>query len=300
MKILNLFHRRKSSVNKSQCKIALGSCAKDTKYKTKRGDTLIEVTFAIGIFSAVSVISISLMNSGLQTAQANLELTMARNEIDAQADALRFIQNSYIADRSHTIKEDQQFRRLWLRLTGGGSTGSHYEKGLAYAPNKVTGFNKFASDATTTDDLCKVSFYRNNNGVTGANGATYNNAFVINTRNLDPENINGTIITSKNSEGVNFTSSPLYPRIIYGSSTSSSDENGRLYGSNETRINRVEGIWILSLQDEVRGSDAPEFYDFHIRTCWYSPNSYYPNTIATVIRLYNPDAVEGDFQTRSL
>ena len=67
--------------------------------KEKRGDTLIEVMLSIAIFSLVAIITINMMNDGLNTAQRTLETEMARNEIDAQAEALRFIHNNYVSER---------------------------------------------------------------------------------------------------------------------------------------------------------------------------------------------------------
>ncbi len=62
-----------------------------------RGDTLIEVLFAITIFSLVAVGGISIMNQGTATSQRALEITLVRQEIDAQAETLRFLNASYIA-----------------------------------------------------------------------------------------------------------------------------------------------------------------------------------------------------------
>lgn len=62
-----------------------------------RGDTIIEVLFAITVFSLVVVGSLSIMNQGSATAQRSLEISLVRNEIDAQAEALRFLNASYVA-----------------------------------------------------------------------------------------------------------------------------------------------------------------------------------------------------------
>jgi type II secretory pathway pseudopilin PulG len=63
----------------------------------KKGDTLIEVIFAISIFSLIAVGCLSIMNQGLYTAQRSLEITQVRQQIDSQAEALRFLSSSYIA-----------------------------------------------------------------------------------------------------------------------------------------------------------------------------------------------------------
>jgi prepilin-type N-terminal cleavage/methylation domain-containing protein len=62
-----------------------------------RGDTLIEVMFAIAVFSLVAVGAISIMNQGADTAQRALEIALVRQQIDAQAETLRFLNASYIA-----------------------------------------------------------------------------------------------------------------------------------------------------------------------------------------------------------
>lgn len=70
----------------------------DKKNNAIRGDTLIEVLFAVAIFSLVAVSSMSIMNQGTATAQRALEITLVRQEIDAQAEALRFLNASYISN----------------------------------------------------------------------------------------------------------------------------------------------------------------------------------------------------------
>ncbi|UTX51281.1 hypothetical protein KI440_03750 [Candidatus Saccharibacteria bacterium TM7i] len=55
-----------------------------------------EVLFAITIFSMVAVAAISLMNKGIATAQRSLEITTVRQEIDGQAETLRFLHDAYI------------------------------------------------------------------------------------------------------------------------------------------------------------------------------------------------------------
>jgi len=62
-----------------------------------RGDTLVEVLFAVSVFGLVSVLGISVMNQATATSQRALQITVVRQEIDAQAEVLRFLNNSYIA-----------------------------------------------------------------------------------------------------------------------------------------------------------------------------------------------------------
>lgn len=64
--------------------------------RRQAGDTIIEVLFAVSIFSLVAVAAISIMNQGINTAQRALEITQVRQQIDAQAETLRFVHHTYI------------------------------------------------------------------------------------------------------------------------------------------------------------------------------------------------------------
>lgn len=65
--------------------------------KNQRGDTIIEVLIAVTVFSLVAVGGLSIMNQGSSLAQRSLEITLTRQQIDAQADTLRFLHDSYVA-----------------------------------------------------------------------------------------------------------------------------------------------------------------------------------------------------------
>ncbi len=62
-----------------------------------RGDTLIEVIFAVTIFALVAVSSLTIMNQGVATAERALEITLVRQQMDAQAEALRYIHDTQLA-----------------------------------------------------------------------------------------------------------------------------------------------------------------------------------------------------------
>lgn len=65
--------------------------------KYSKGDTIIEVLFAISIFSLVAVGGLSIMNKGNAVAQRALEITLVRQQIDSQAEVLRFANAAYIS-----------------------------------------------------------------------------------------------------------------------------------------------------------------------------------------------------------
>lgn len=65
--------------------------------RKQAGDTLIEVLFAVTVFSLVVVTSLALMNQGTSASIRSLQITLVRQEIDSQADTLRFLNSAYVA-----------------------------------------------------------------------------------------------------------------------------------------------------------------------------------------------------------
>ena len=232
------------------------------KVGMKSGDTLVEVMFAVAIFSLVAISAVAVMNSGLSNAQGTLESTMARNEIDAQAEALRFIQSSYVAERRDD-GEEGYFAKLWHEIVGRANDAT--EVVTKYAP-------------TACDDLYNP---QNANSISKLNG------FVINVRKIGlTDNASESIVKQNDL----FFSPSTYPRIIY-------DDDALLDNLNSSEAQRVEGIYVAAVRDPgstkvednvVKGS---VYYDFYIRTCWYAAGQGLPTTISTVIRLYDPDMI---------
>lgn len=66
------------------------------KRQLQRGDTLIEVLFAITVFALIVVTTLTLINQGISAAQRSLEITLARQQVDGQAETLRFLHDSYV------------------------------------------------------------------------------------------------------------------------------------------------------------------------------------------------------------
>lgn len=67
------------------------------KRSSERGDTIIEVLFAVAVFAMVAVGAMAIMNQGTSIAQRSLEVTQVRQQIDAQTEALRYIHQAYVA-----------------------------------------------------------------------------------------------------------------------------------------------------------------------------------------------------------
>ena len=70
--------------------------------KFNRGDTIVEVLLGVTIFSMVAVITLETMNRGMAISQYALETTLVRQQVDAQAEMLRY---------AHGTKSD-----IWKKL----------------------------------------------------------------------------------------------------------------------------------------------------------------------------------------
>lgn len=217
----------------------------------KKGDTLIEVTLAIGIFSMIAVAITAVLSSSTAGAQTALEATLAREEIDTQAEALRFVHTAYINNRNETAKNI--YATTWKKIT---------ENAIS-----LPGDKEAASSITKYTPTSCSEDYGDKDWV--------KKAFVIDPRTFD--------IKSNLKENSGLVEAQTYPRLIY-------EKGGKLQ--------QAEGIYVIAVKDGgttelVEGkSNEPAFYDFYIRSCWYGINSDSPSTISTLIRLYNPDAVE--------
>lgn len=268
--------------------------------QVKRGDTLIEVMIAFAILSLVSIVTVTTMNMGVATNEQSLELVTARSELNAQAEALRFIHSSYISEltlpRCSEVsagEKCQQYRDLWIDLTSESHT--MVSSASLSAPNRLTIEYPLMVCSTAYDDSSPNSLYKNR-------------AFVINTRQLlAHQNLAGGSISYLNTDAVIrarasddpnnlFTAAPLNARIIYSTQTGQDGEDG---GSNSTgdmrspvsytRVARVEGIWVIAVRGPDTAPGHPQYYDFYIQTCWYGPSSKAPTSLDTIIRLYNPE-----------
>ncbi|MBR0431045.1 hypothetical protein IJJ05_02030 [Candidatus Saccharibacteria bacterium] len=269
----------------------------------KKGDTLIEVTLAVGIFSMIAIAVVSVMNSGTSGAQTALEATLTREEIDAQAEALRFIQNS-------AANGDERYNSLWKEIVSNAIDFT----GTTYPPGSKESIFQFAPE--TCGDL-----YDNKTDTDNFSTAISQKAFIINTHGLG--NFSNTDFTTLNSteqntaienifvtvnennlgeEGI-FSEASTYPHLIFtsasGSNSDSNSDSGALSDeTNYNQLSKAEGIYIVAIKDKGTniGGDNKDnksaFIDFYIRTCWYGSNDQTPSTISTIIRLHDPNVME--------
>ncbi len=254
----------------------------------KKGDTLIEVMLAVGIFSMVAVAVVAVMSNGAAGAQTALETTLAREEIDAQTEALRFIQLAYIADKD---TGDDRFAQLWDAIT-----------------QNALDIKNLSEDAQTEI----LQFSPSDCASLYSNTIKDQKAFVVNTHSLgnyttlskdsvNQNEINKVLISTSGQDG-KFGQASTYPRLVFGTQNTNSDNSQLIdntgYGTN---LYKAEGIYIIAVkdsgittivtEDDSRATPQSAFYDFYVRTCWYGVGDQTPSTISTVIRLYDPKVV---------
>ena len=249
----------------------------------KHGDTLVEVTIAIGIFSMIAIAVASVMSSGVSSSQTALETTLAREEIDAQADALRFLQSSYVSSkRFEDVKNDYQDstnpnRAIWGQIVD--RVNSVETINPSDETPSVEQFSPADCDSLYNKDF-EDSLYAQK-------------AFILDLKNLS-DSTKAVIASDPNNagDGSPFATAQTYPRVAF--SNKENDQNLITITGTGSSLYKAYGIYIVGVQDpkttNISGNtNTSAYYDFYIRTCWYGTNANRPSTISTVVRLYNPD-----------
>ena len=68
------------------------------KSLSKTGDTIVEVMFSFAVFGLIAIMGLHVMQKGIALTQTALEINLARNQMNSQAEALRFLNASYLYD----------------------------------------------------------------------------------------------------------------------------------------------------------------------------------------------------------
>jgi type II secretory pathway pseudopilin PulG len=96
------------------------------RLRRQNGDTIVEVLFAITVFALVAVGSMAIMNQGIASAQRSLEITLVRQQIDAQAEAIRYIHKAYIdayqRDSTAPTGTAAEWDKMTSKTTGKGAS----------------------------------------------------------------------------------------------------------------------------------------------------------------------------------
>ena len=228
--------------------------------RRQSGDTIIEVILAISIFSLVAVAGLSVMNKGNASAQRSLEITLVRNQIDAQAEVLRFWNAAYVAayvpgasidsygppNLAATPPEPAKPAWNWAKLSDRAKSG-----GDLYTAS-AAGFGTIATATSCSDPT------------TGGK-----NVFIINPIDVSVQKLASTGVDPTFFQAETYSKARL-------------DDTGAFLGS--------DGLWI----EAVRSNNGTEsqlgigYIDFHISACWSSVGQTAPMKLGTVVRLYEP------------
>jgi type II secretory pathway pseudopilin PulG len=121
----------------------------------QRGDTLIEVLFGFAVFAMVAVGTLMIMNQGTGIAQRSLEITLVRQQIDAQAEAIRYIHQAYVTGFQVGGPAPTGTAAEWIKMTNkvtgkGANTPSEFGQinGTA-CPTTTPGERPFILNART-------------------------------------------------------------------------------------------------------------------------------------------------------
>lgn len=243
----------------------------------RRGDTLVEVMFSVGIFGMVAIGAVGIMNRGLYTAQGALESTMARSEIDTQAEALRFLHDAYIAEDSVAQKT---YATLWEKILENAYTP---ESLLRERPDFYSAYEATAAGEMSCEELYQSLPSR---------------SFVVNPRYLDENTLKASLSKDNVGEVISklLTTTATSPRLLYTSDEERTElSDAASVQSLDRDIYSVEGIYVTAVSSEAgtgtKINFSPDFFDFYIRTCWDSPGGDGSRTLATTIRLSNSDQI---------
>ncbi len=231
------------------------------EFMVKKGDTLIEVTLAVGIFSMIAVAVVAIMSNGTSETQTALETTIAREAIDTQAEALRFIHDS-AAIQNQENDDNSMFIPLWDKIKKQALPADGQTDVYQFPPSRC------------------ADLYSNKDE--GRSIIQQQNAFFIDLEQLgvaaNLKQLSDTeTLVSSTLHGDRFKETKTFPHVAEGNASDSST--------------RAEGIYVIGVKGS-KSNDGTElslsgrdYYDFYIRTCWYGSNADLPSTISTVIRL---------------
>jgi len=79
----------------------------------QKGDTIIEVLLAVTIFSMVAVGALQIMSQGTNTAQRAIEITLVRQQIDSQVEAIRAAHQQASTQRSISGTEWEKITNVY-------------------------------------------------------------------------------------------------------------------------------------------------------------------------------------------
>lgn len=217
----------------------------------QRGDTIIEVIFAVTVFSMVAVGGMGLMNQGAAMAQRSLEIGMVRDQMDAQADALRYVHSEYLASLGQATSSAAT---LWGQVTTG-----------AVAVTDTPSF-----DSISDGQSCHLPATARPFALDLQKFATNANPVLAAKANASGTGSAAVPVLASNASVPSLADEMTYAQVRYVSTGTVS-----------------QGLWIVAVKNP-HTSDALGSYDFNVYSCWLTPGQAAPVTLGTVVRLYDP------------
>lgn len=92
----------------------------------QRGDTIIEVLLALAVFSLLAVGVMTVMTQSSNAAQRALEITLVRQQVDAQVEALRASHQAY----SRLLTADSRAGSVWQDVTTRAQSSGHIDSNV--------------------------------------------------------------------------------------------------------------------------------------------------------------------------
>ena len=135
--------------------------------RQERGDTIIEVIFAVVIFALVAITSLSIMNQGIATGEKSLEVTLVRLQMDAQAEGLRYIHESMVADPTSPQAG------VWKDFLTTYAEASASPYGASDNTCALPGSGGYKPFILNTKDAKKVSIWSSAPTIAPGNGTSY-------------------------------------------------------------------------------------------------------------------------------
>ena len=259
--------------------------------KYLHGDTLVEVMLAIGIFSMVAVSVVAIMNSGTNSSQFALEVSLASQEVSNQKEALDFIGTAYMNDYSKSENESL-YTALYKRLD---SLSSNISGNLNHPSSCQDLYQNGVIDNAFIIDINKLANYESllvdpsdpeRKPSAGELESLAQEIIVQNPLGNTTKKLQPTL---------------TYPRLLYTSggindSNVSLSDSSTSFTGNNVNLYAAEGIYIIAKKSDPKiikptngnPSRVELGVDCYIYTCWYSPGDQTPSVISDSTYISDP------------
>jgi len=124
-----------------------------------RGDTLVEVLLAVTVFSLVATGALLIMNQSVNAAQRSVEITLVRQQIDAQAEALRAVHEAASKATDPTVGTQ------WAGITS--ATTASYQEATCPARRSQLPAGTFVLDPVRAEKLSGDWYGKAGSGAVG-------------------------------------------------------------------------------------------------------------------------------------